>query len=202
MNGRPLPARGAQMQALVAYIKFLSSGVPAGRVLPGLGVGKMPELDRAADPVRGQAIYVNTCADCHDTDGKGVRRSLPTTDLGYMMPPLWDRDSFNDGAGMARLITAANFIHLNMPHGADYLNPQLTAEDAWDVAAYMISQPRPHKAGLDKDFPDLLQKPVDAAYGPYADGFTAEQHKFGPFTPIRAAVERLKAENAGEAGRR
>src|SRR2546425_8209695 len=39
MNGRPLPARGPEMQALVAYIKFLSSGVPPGRVLPGLGVG-------------------------------------------------------------------------------------------------------------------------------------------------------------------
>ena len=87
-----------------------------------------------------------------------------------MMPPLWGSDSFNDGAGMARLITAANFVHFNMPHGTDYLNPQLTVEQAWDVAAYMISQPRPAKAGLDKDFPDLLTKPVDAPYGPYADG--------------------------------
>jgi len=109
-----------------------------------------------------------------------------------MMPPLWGSDSFNDGAGMARLITAANFIHLNMPHGVDYLNPQLSAEDAWDVAAYMVSQPRPHKTGLDKDFPDLLEKPVDTPYGPYADGFGVEQHKYGPFGPIRAELARLK----------
>jgi hypothetical protein len=54
---------------------------------------------------------------------------------------------------MARLITGANFVHFNMPHGADYLNPQLSVDDAWDVAAYMISQPRPRKAGLDKDLP-------------------------------------------------
>ena len=197
MNGRPLPEREPEMQALVAYIKFLSTGVPRGEVLPGMGVGRMPELDRQADPQRGQMIYTNVCAGCHGADGKGVRRSLPSTDLGYIMPPLWGSDSFNDGAGMARLITAANFVHFNMPHGADYLNPQLSSEDAWNVGAYVISQPRPHKAGLDKDFPDLLNKPVDAPYGPYADGFGAEQHKFGPFAPIRAAVARLKAEKDG-----
>src|SRR6266702_3415005 len=150
MNGRPLPASAPEMRAMVAYIKFLSTGVPRGQRLPGLGVGKMPELDRAADPVRGQSGYANICAGCHRSDGAGIRRSLPSTDLGYMMPPLWGGDSFNDGAGMARLITAANFVHFNMPHGADYLNPQLTAEDAWDGAAYMISQPRPAKAGLDQ----------------------------------------------------
>jgi thiosulfate dehydrogenase len=198
MNGRPLPADAPEMAAFVAYIRFLSTGVAPGRILPGLGVGKMPELARAADPVRGGGIYARACVACHNTDGSGIRRSLPTTDLGYMVPPLWGADSFNDGAGMARLITAANFIHFNMPHGADYLNPQLSVEDAWDVAAFMVSQPRPAKAGLDKDFPDLLDKPVDVPYGPYADGFGAQQHKYGPFAPIRAAVARLKAEKAGQ----
>jgi thiosulfate dehydrogenase len=93
-----------------------------------------------------------------------------------MVPPLWGSDSFNDGAGMARLITAANFVHFNMPHGTDYLYPQLTVEQAWDVAAYMISQPRPTKADLAKDFPDLLTKPIDTPYGPYADGFDQRPH--------------------------
>jgi thiosulfate dehydrogenase len=39
-----------------------------------------------------------------------------------------------------------------------------------------------------------LEKPVDAPYGPYADGFSEQQHKYGPFAPIRAALARLKAE--------
>src|SRR5262249_25716629 len=197
MNGRALPADAPEMQALVAYIKFLSTGLSPGQLLPGMGTGKMPELDRPADPARGAASYANACVACHGPDGAGIRRSLPTTDLGYMMPPLWGNDSFNDGAGMARLITAANFLHFNMPHGVDFLNPQLSPEQAWDIAAYVISQPRPHKAGLDKDFPDLLEKPVDAPYGPYADGFSEQQHKYGPFAPIRAAIAKLKAEKAG-----
>ena len=182
MNGHTLPLDAPQMQAIVAYIKFLSTGVPPGQEVPGLGVGKMPELIRAAEPSR-----------CHGPDGAGVRRSIPSVDLGYIMLPLWGSDSFNDGAGMARLITAANFVHFNMPHGTDYLDPQLTAEEAWDVAAFMISQPRPHKAGLDHDYPDLLQKPVDTPYGPYADGFSEQQHKYGPFGAIRAALSRLRA---------
>ena len=197
MNERALPVSSPEMQAMMAYIKFLSTGVAPGELLPGLGTGKMPELDRPADPSRGKTGYASACEVCHGPNGAGIRRSLPTTDLGYVKPPLWGGDSFNDGAGMARLITAANFIHFNMPHGADYLNPQLSPEQAWDIAAYVISQPRPHKAGLDKDFPDLLEKPVDAPYGPYADGFSEQQHKYGPFAPIRAAIAKLKAEQKG-----
>lgn len=195
MNGRPLPPDAPPMQAIVAYIKFLSSGVPAGQRLPGLGAGKMPELSRAADPNSGQAIYAHKCAGCHNTDGPGQRRSVPSSDLGYMVPPLWGADSFNDGAGMARLITIANFVHFNMPHGTEYLDPQLTTEEAWDVAAYVVSQPRPSRADFAHDFPDLLEKPVDTPYGPYADGFSAEQHKYGPFAPISAEIRRLRQEH-------
>ncbi len=191
LNGRELPNDSPEMQAIVAYIKFLSTGMAPGQKPQGLGAGAMPELARAADPVRGKVIYANACLACHNTDGSGIRRSLPTTDLGYMVPPVWGPDSFNDGAGMARLIGIANFVHFNMPHGVDYLNPQLSVEQAWDVAAYVISQPRPKKAGLDKDFPDLLKKPVDAPYGPYADKFSEQQHKYGPFAPIRTAIARL-----------
>ena len=193
MNGRVLSADAPEMRAMVAYIEFLASGVPPGQQVSGLGAGKMKELSRAADPLRGRAVYARSCAACHKNDGAGVLRDRGAPQLGYMLPPLWGPDSFNDGAGMARLITFANFVHFNMPHGADYLNPQLTTEQAWDVAAYVLSQPRPHRAGLEKDFPDLLDKPVDAPYGPYADGLGEKQHKYGPFAPIRAAIDKLKA---------
>lgn len=199
MNGRAMPADAPEMKAIVAYIDFLSTGVPAGETLSGLGAGRMPELDRAADPGKGAAIYAANCALCHGADGAGMRRGLPTTALGYMVPPLWGPDSYNDGAGMNRLITAANFIHANMPNGTSYDHPRLSQADAWDVAAYLVSRPRPRKAGLERDFPDRLHKPVDAPYGPYADGFSEAQHRYGPFAPIRAEIARLTAERAGAA---
>lgn len=194
MNGRPLPLAAPEMAAIVAYVKFLSTGVPAGVKLPGLGAGQMPELDRAADPVRGKSVYAEACTQCHYGNGEGIVRNDMVTKIGYWVPPLWGPDTFNDGAGMNRLITIANFLHFNMPHGADYVNPQLSVEDAWDVAAYVVSQPRPHKQGLERDYPDLLTKPVDTPYGPYADGFSEEQHKYGPFAPIREMLKRLEAE--------
>ncbi|MBM3578547.1 MAG: c-type cytochrome [Alphaproteobacteria bacterium] len=192
MNGRPLPVSSPQMRAIVAYIQFLSTGVRKGEKLSGLGAGTMPELDRAADPARGRDIYQARCIGCHNVDGAGVQNSLPGLGAGYAFPPLWGSDSFNDGAGMARLITAANFVHSNMPDGVDYLHPRLSPEEAWDVAALMISKPRPHRAGLDKDFPNLLQKPIDAAYGPYADGFSEAQHKYGPYGPIREKLKEIE----------
>jgi thiosulfate dehydrogenase len=192
MNGRPLPADAPEMQAIVAYIKFLSSGVTPGEQLPGLGTGHMSELHRAADPQRGRPLYIKVCAICHEPDGSGVAYSLANSDQGYVDPPLWGSGSFNDGAGMARIITFANFIYFNMPHGTDYRDTRLSVEEAWDIAAFVLSQQRPTRAGFAHDFPDLLLKPVDTPYGPYADHFSERQHKFGPFAPIVAAIARLK----------
>ena len=193
MNGKPLPVDSPEMQAFAAYIRFLSTDVKPGEKLSGLGAGKMPELKRAANPVRGREIYARACAKCHMPDGQGLLRNRRAPAMGYLTPPLWGPDSFNDGAGMGRLTNAANFIHFNMPNGTSYNEPRLSQHDAWDVAAYVISQPRPKVAGLDKDFPNLLLKPVDTPYGPYADGFSRTQHLFGPFGPIKAAIARLKA---------
>ncbi len=183
LNGRKLPVDSAEMKAMVAYIKFLSDGVPIGKPLAGRGAGAMPLLSRAADPVRGATVYAATCAACHGAEGKGQ-----WADSAYVVPPLWGDDSFNDGAGMNRLISAAKFIHSNMPNGTTWEKPVLSNDDAWDVAAFLVSRPRPHRAGIENDFPVRREKPVDAGYGPYIDGFDREQHQFGPFGPIQAAM--------------
>jgi len=62
----------------------------------------------------------------------------------------------------------------------------LDDDQAFDVAAYFNSKPRPHREGLEGDYPDRAKKPVDTPYGPYADPFSIEQHSFGPFAPIEA----------------
>ena len=194
MNGRALPLDSTEMAAFVAYIKFLSTGVPIGAQTSGRGTGDIPKLARAADLTHGKAVFAQTCASCHGLDGQGKRHG-PVGDVGgYEFPPLWGPDSFNDGAGMNRLISAANFVHSNMPNGTTWAAPALSADDAWDVAAYFESQPRPARPHLENDFPVRLQKPVDTGYGPYIDGFDRAQHRLGPFGPIEQKIKELKAE--------
>jgi thiosulfate dehydrogenase len=96
---------------------------------------------------------------------------------------------------MDRVISAANFIHSNMPNGTTWDRPALTPDEAWDIAAYVLMQARPHKAGIENDFPVRAGKPVDAGYGPYVDGFEQMQHKLGPFGPIKAAARGARPSN-------
>ena len=91
---------------------------------------------------------------------------------------------------MFRLSRFAGYIKANMPQGATYLKPQLTDEEAWDIAAYVNSRPRPTK-DLSKDWPKMEEKIFDHPFGPYADKFSEDQHKFGPFKPIVSAQKNI-----------
>jgi thiosulfate dehydrogenase len=176
------------MKALLAYMKWLSTGIPDGAKLVGAGSKSVKEPGRAADLDNGAKVFANTCAVCHGKDGLGQRAA---TGAGYQFPPLGGPDSYNNGAGMTRVLTAAAFVRHNMPLGTTFDTPVLSDADAYDVAAYMNSFERPSKSNLEKDFPNKMQKPVDTPYGPYVDDFPAEQHKYGPFDPIRAKLREL-----------
>jgi thiosulfate dehydrogenase len=199
MNGRALPLESREMRALSAYMRWLSTGIPDGAKLVGAGTLRIKEPARAADLGHGAQVFTRICAACHGADGLGQRAQAGA---GYQFPPLWGRDSYNNGAGMSRLLTAAAYAMHNMPIGTTFNAPVLADEDAYDVAAYITSQQRPEKANLDQDFPVRLQKPIDTPYGPYVDGFSPEQHRYGPFGPIRTRVRELAAAsrtaNAGE----
>jgi thiosulfate dehydrogenase len=192
MNGRALPEAGPEMTALLAYMAELTADAGSFGD-PAEEPRRIPELDRPADPVRGGLLYAAECAACHRADGSGMRNGQPGDALGYLHPPLWGPDSFNDAAGMGRLITAANFVHDNMPPGTSEAVPTLPPEVAWDIAAFVESQPRPALAGLDSEYADPLDKPVDAAYPPYLPGIAPEQYRYGPFQPIRDRIAELKA---------
>jgi thiosulfate dehydrogenase len=172
------------MKAFVAYIQFLSTGIPVGTSLPGRGTAALPLLARAADPRHGAIVYKENCAACHQANGRGQRKGTVGDALGYMYPPLWGPDSFNDGAGMHRLISSAAFIHANMPLGVAGDKPKLSNDEAWDVAAFINSQARPKRANLDRDYPNRSRKPVDAPFPPFVDDFPLEQHRLGPYQPI------------------
>jgi thiosulfate dehydrogenase len=141
MNGKPLPMRSRELQAFIAYIKFLGEGTPDGVRVAGMGLLPLSEPPLAPDGTRGEKVYAAQCATCHKDDGQGERRASP--DAGYVVPPLWGDGSFNSAAGMAKLASAAAYIHANMPFGVTYQDPVLSTQEAWDVAAYMISKPRP-----------------------------------------------------------
>jgi thiosulfate dehydrogenase len=188
MNGRALPLGSTEMKAFVSYMRWLSTGIPDGARLIGAGTMRIKEPARAADPRRGAVVFADICSACHGADGLGQRAA---NGAGYQFPPLWGPDSYNNGAGMNRLLTAAAYAMHNMPFGTTFDTPVLTDADAYDVAAYLVSKARPVKRNLDNDYPVRLQKPVDTGYGPYVDGFSPEQHKFGPFEPIRLRVKEL-----------
>jgi cytochrome c len=99
MNGRPIPADDRPMPAILAYLNLLSTNIPAEARIAGAGPGAMSELDRAAEPSRGAAVYGRVCAECHRRDGLGVRRNETLPAMGYAVPPPWGPGSFNDGAG-------------------------------------------------------------------------------------------------------
>ena len=141
MNGKALPKDSPEMEALIAYIKFLGHGTPQGVRIAGMGLFPLPDPPLAADGGRGEKVYADLCASCHKDDGQGERNKPPQ--LGYSIPPLWGDDSFNAAAGMAKLAYAAAYIRANMPFGVRYLDPVLSEQQAWDVAAFMISMPRP-----------------------------------------------------------
>ncbi|MCU0324221.1 MAG: c-type cytochrome [Spirosomaceae bacterium] len=188
LNGKALDSSSREMKAIVAYIKYLGSYVPKDTIPKGTGIWKLKFMNRAADPAGGQVAYEQKCVSCHGRNGEGV---LNPDKTAYTYPPLWGEHSYNQGAGLFRLSRFAGYIKANMPFGATYDKPQLSDEEAWDIAAYVNSRPRPTK-DLSKDWPNIAGKPFDHPFGPYVDEFSEEQHKFGPFKPIDDAIKKRK----------
>jgi len=188
LNGKAIDTAGKEMQAMIAYINYIGSNVPKNKKAEGSGFKDLAFLDRASDPSKGQIVYVARCQSCHQANGEGV---FDADKIAYSFPPLWGNNSYNDGAGLYRISNFAKYVKYNMPQGTTHENPQLSDEEAWDVAAFVNSQPRPHIV-VRKDWPDKARKPFDHPFGPYADNFAEKQHKYGPYKPI--ADEQKKRE--------
>jgi thiosulfate dehydrogenase len=188
LNGTAPDSTSREYKAIYSYIKWLGKDVKKGEKPVGSGIEKISYMDRAADPVKGKGIYTAQCQSCHGANGEG---QLSLNGINYEYPPLWGQHSYNDGAGLFRLSNFAGYVKSNMPFNqATHSNPKLSNEEAWDVAAYVNSQPRPKK-DLSKDWPDISKKPFDHPFGPYTDGFNETQHKYGPYKPIIAKKEEL-----------
>jgi len=134
--GHP-PAPGDPLLTdLQAYMYWLAKGAPTGANLAGRGYPKLPDPPQAYSPERGAKVYADHCAICHGDQGQGTQLA----DGSYAFPPLWGAQSYNWGAGMHRVNTAASFIKANMPLGKP---DSLSLQQAWDVAAFINHHPRP-----------------------------------------------------------
>ncbi len=188
LNGKALDTTSKELLAMAAYINFVGSNTTKGKKAEGSGFKDLAFLSRAANTDNGKKIYDKLCTSCHKPNGQGIMDTI--TALEYIYPPLWGEHSYNDAAGLYRISNLAKYVKYNMPLGASYLNVILTDEEAWDVAAFINSQPRPHKE-VPNDWPDIKKKPIDHPFGKYADNFSQTQHKYGPYQAIKQAYEVL-----------
>ena len=131
MNGHPPAYYSREMVAITAYIAWLSRGAPTGTGIAGQEpVAVHPAQPPDAD--RGKNVYAARCVSCHGPSGNG---------LGLTYPPLWGPQSFNDKAGMSRMDRIVPFVKAAMPQNSP---GSLTDQEAADVAAFILSHPRPH----------------------------------------------------------
>lgn len=132
-NGTRPPLGSEVSVAVTAYITWLSGG-EAIRMNPASphGPNRVPPLkiDPAkADAEQGRRLYAELCADCHGANGQGRKEN----------PPVWGPGSYNAGAGLATLDGLASWLKVSMPLD----EPILEEDEARDLAAFLVAQPRP-----------------------------------------------------------
>jgi thiosulfate dehydrogenase len=147
-----------EVLAVTAYLTWLGRGAEVGSNPSWRGQNTIAQDHlvpvEKIDAEKGGSVYEERCRSCHGPDGQGVS-------IGDKKPgPLWGPDSWNDGAGAARVYTLAGIIRFSMP----YLNPgSLTDEESLQVAAFINSKPRPAYPYKNADYrSDKL--PPDAVY--------------------------------------
>jgi thiosulfate dehydrogenase len=72
-----------------------------------------------------------------------------------VFPPLWGPQSYNWGAGMHKVDTAAAFIQANMPLGQ---GGTLSVQDSWDVARFINGHERPQDPRFTGDVAETRAK--------------------------------------------
>ena len=138
MNGKPLPLDSKEMQAIIAYLDWISTRYSTIGIAPWLGVKPLKSKHKP-DAIQGKKLYIELCSDCHGADGDGGNNA--PGHAGKSIPPIFGKNSYNTSAGMHNLETFASFIYHNMPLD----DPHLQASQALDIAAYVHEQPRPTK---------------------------------------------------------
>lgn len=181
-NGKPLPLDSKEMIAFLSYLKFINDWAADNKVVHSK-TKKFELTNHRADTSNGLVLYTKHCARCHGSNGEGL---LPKDSPSYQYPPLWGSMAYQPGSSMHRVIKQAQWLVTNMPYDLATANkPVLTPNEALDIAAFVNndfthSRPSPKT----NDYANIYTKPLDYGIGPYADTFSAFQHKFGPYKVI------------------
>ncbi|MGK5594350.1 MAG: c-type cytochrome [Parachlamydiaceae bacterium] len=138
LNGNPLPFESEEMLAFLTYFQWISSNYPIYQPTPWLGLNSIKPTHQP-NLIRGRAIYEIRCATCHGQNGEGKS----VDGHGMNIPAIFGEKSFNNAAGMGHLRNLASFVYHNMP----FEEPHLSEEEAWDVSAFILQQPRPIFSG-------------------------------------------------------
>lgn len=182
-SGKSLPLDSKEMVAFLAYFRWLNSFVPKGQPHKG---GKNLDIvlpDVPASPERGAVLYAQHCALCHGKNGEGILTADKST---YVYPPLWGPEGYQPGSSMHRIIKQAQWLKANMPFDkATWEKPFLTDMEALDLAAFVNDDSR-HSRPNPKtfDYPNISEKALDYGKGPFADTFSTDAHKYGPYQPM------------------
>ncbi|MBI1422232.1 MAG: c-type cytochrome [Gammaproteobacteria bacterium] len=171
MNGKPPAVNSDIIKAMETYFFWLAKGAPVGENMKGRGYPKLEKPAASPDIARGKQVFKNNCAVCHGANGQGQM-----AEGKVVFPPLWGKDSYNWGAGMHRVSTAAAFIKANMPLSKPN---SLSLQEAWDVAAFINSRERPQDPRYNGNFKETKAKYHKSDYyGEKVDGRILGEHAY------------------------
>lgn len=185
----PITADTPELQAILAYLRWLAADTRPGQAMEGAGLLPLPPVAQAADPVRGARLYAAKCQLCHGADAQGQRQPDFAQGGGYVFPPLAGDDTYDNAGHMFAVPLLARYLVASMPLGATWQQPQLTPLEALDIAAYVNADdmPRRRNPNRHKLYPDAALRPQGFAIPEHHAGQPPEAYlraKHGPFRHI------------------
>jgi len=185
----PIQVDTPEFQSIMAYLRWLAQDTQTGAAMDGAGLLPMKAIARAADPVRGQKLFVAKCQACHSVDATGQRKPDFANGAGYLFPPLAGSDTYDNAGHMFAVPLLARYIRASMPFGASADKPQLTPAEALDIAAFVNDDatPRGQNPNRVKLYPDAALRPQGFAIPENFAGQPPQAYqraKFGPFRNI------------------
>lgn len=145
----------------------------------GGGKQEINFISRSCDTLKGSIVFAIKCQKCHTIFRRGVLKPDSTR---YIYTPLWSQHSFNTAVELYVLRRMTSFIQKisPIPLLIPLRNYQRKKPGIWQRSLIRSNAPKK----IADDWKKINNKPPDYPFVPFADSFTALQHKYGPFIEI------------------